>query len=249
MLRRRLLAQLAAAHPGAIVTRDTVYERFHEQTGLMLALLDGRRKLPRAEILNGLRRRVVGQDAAVEAMTDVVSLAKARFNATDRPLATLLFMGPTGVGKTECAKALAAFLFGGDEHLVRLDMNEFHSPAAAARLVGTFREPEGLLTAAVRRQPFCVVLLDEIEKAHPDVFDMLLQVTGEGRLTDAAGRTSDFSSAIVVMTSNLGTREVARRIGFGGGEEERRKAFVGAAEAFFRPESSTASIGSSPSGS
>ena len=230
------LNQLALTHRRATVTRDSVHEQFHEQTGLALALLDGRRKLPRADILGALRRRVVGQDAALEAMTDVVSLAKARLNAPDRPLATLLFMGPTGVGKTECAKALAAFLFGRDEHLVRLDMNEFGSPAAASRLVGTFFEPEGLLTAPVRQQPFCVVLLDEIEKAHPEVFDMLLQVMGEGRLTDAVGRTTDFGSAIVIMTSNLGTREVAGRIGFGGGEEERQRAFVGAAEAFFRPE-------------
>ena len=230
------LNQLAVTHPQATVTRDTVFEQFHEQSGLALALLDGRRKLSRADILGQLRRRVVGQDAALEAMTDVVSLAKARLNAPDRPLATLLFMGPTGVGKTECAKALAAFLFGWDEHLVRLDMNEFGSPGAASKLVGTFLEPEGLLTAPVRRQPFCVVLLDEIEKAHFDVFDMLLQVMGEGRLTDAVGRTTDFTSAIVIMTSNLGTREVAGRIGFGGREEERQRAFVGAAEAFFRPE-------------
>ena len=213
-----------------------MHEQFHEQTGLALALLDGRRKLPRADVLDALRRRVVGQDEALEAVTDVVSLAKARLNAPDRPLGTLLFMGPTGVGKTECAKALAAFLFGRDEHIVRLDMNEFGSPAAASRLVGTFLEPEGLLTAPVRRQPFCVVLLDEIEKAHPDVFDMLLQVMGEGRLTDAVGRTTDFGGAIVIMTSNLGTREVAQRIGFGGGEEERQRAFMDAAEAFFRPE-------------
>ena len=230
------LNQLALTYPRSPVTRDTVYEQFHEQTGLALTLLDGRRKLRRAEVLEALHRRVIGQETALEALADVVSVAKARLNATDRPLAALLFMGPTGVGKTECAKALAAYLFGRDEHLVRLDMNEFDSPAAASRLVGTFFEPEGLLTAPIRRQPFCVVLLDEIEKADPAVFDMLLQVMGEGRLTDAVGRTTDFSSAIVIMTSNLGTREVAKRIGFGGGEEARERAFVAAVEAFFRPE-------------
>ena len=198
------LNQLALTYPRSPVTRDTVYEQFHEQTGLALTLLDGRRKLRRTEVLEALHRRVIGQETALEALADVVSVAKARLNATDRPLAALLFMGPTGVGKTECAKALAAYLFGRDEHLVRLDMNEFDSPAAASRLVGTFFEPEGLLTAPIRRQPFCVVLLDEIEKADPAVFDMLLQVMGEGRLTDAVGRTTDFSSAIVIMTSNLG---------------------------------------------
>lgn len=230
------LNQLALTYPRSPVTRDTVYEQFHEQTGLALTLLDGRRKLRRADVLEALRRRVLGQETALEALADVVSVAKARLNAVDRPLAALLFLGPTGVGKTECAKALAAFLFGRDEHLVRLDMNEFDSPGAASRLVGTFFEPEGMLTAPVRRQPFCVVLLDEIEKADPAVFDMLLQVMGEGRLTDAVGRTTDFSNAIVIMTSNLGTREVAKRIGFGAGEEARERAFVAAVEAFFRPE-------------
>lgn len=230
------LNQLALTYPRSPVTRDTVYKQFHEQTGLALTLLDGRRKMRRADVLEALRRRVIGQEPVLEVLADVVSVAKARLNATDRPLATLLFAGPTGVGKTECAKALAAYLFGRDEHLVRLDMNEYDSPAAASRLVGTFLEPEGLLTAPVRRQPFCVVLLDEIEKADPSVFDMLLQVMGEGRLTDAVGRTTDFSSAIVIMTSNLGTREVAKRIGFGDGEEARERAFVAAVEAFFRPE-------------
>ena len=137
------LNQLALTYPRSPVTRDTVYAQFHEQTGLALTLLDGRRKLRRADVLEALGRRVIGQEPALEALTDVVSVAKARLNATDRPLAALLFVGPTGVGKTECAKALAAYLFGRDDHLVRLDMNEFDSPAAASRLVGTFLAPEG----------------------------------------------------------------------------------------------------------
>src|SRR5205085_3743957 len=104
-------------------------------------------------------------------------------------------------------KAIAAYLFGDADRLLRFDLNEYAAPGAAARLVGTFGQPEGLLTAAVRRQPFAVVLFDEVEKAHPEVFDLLLQVLGEGRLTDALGRTADFSNALIVLTSNLGVRE------------------------------------------
>ena len=164
------------------MTRDAVYEQFHEQTGLVLTLLDGRRRLRRADVLEELGRRVVGQEPALEALADVVSVAKARSQRDpNRPLATLLFMGARpGSARQSAPRPSPRTCSGRDEHLVRLDMNEFDSPAAAARLVGTFLEPEGLLTAPVRRRPFCVVLLDEIEKAHPAVFDMLLQVMGEG---------------------------------------------------------------------
>jgi DNA polymerase III delta prime subunit len=178
---------------------------------------------------------VVGQAEAVEALADVVSIAKARLNDPDRPLAAFLFLGPTGVGKTECAKAIARTLFGDAERLLRFDLNEFNQYGAAARLVGTFQQPEGLLTSAIRRQPFAVVLLDEIEKAHPEVFDLLLSVLGEGRLTDALGRTADFSNAIIIMTSNLGVREAAGGLGFNP-ETDRSFAYTGAAEKFFRPE-------------
>jgi hypothetical protein len=140
------------------------------------------------------------------------------------------------VGKTPLAKTLAAYLFGDAERLLRFDMNEFVAPGAAARLVGTFADPEGVLTSAVRRQPFCVVLLDEIEKAHPDVLDLLLQVMGEGRLTDALGRTTDFGNAIVILTSNLGTREAGTAVGFRSGASSDAPHYLRAAERFFRPE-------------
>src|SRR5262249_17294464 len=120
--------------------------------------------------------------------------------------------------------------------LVRLDMNEHLSPGSAARLTGTFQEPEGLLTAAVRRQPFSVVLLDEIEKAHPEVLDLLLQVLGDGRLTDGRGRTTDFANTIVVMTSNLGAREAAGALGFEAAQRDADHVYRRAAQAFFRPE-------------
>jgi DNA polymerase III delta prime subunit len=157
-------------------------------------------------------------------------------NDPDRPLGVFLFLGPTGVGKTECAKAVARYLFGNADRLLRFDLNEYGEPGASARLVGTFAQPEGLLTSAIRRQPFAVVLFDEVEKAHPEVFDLLLQVLGEGRLTDALGRTADFTNALIVLTSNLGVREAEAAFGFRQDEAARDAVFVRAAERFFRPE-------------
>jgi ATP-dependent Clp protease ATP-binding subunit ClpA len=229
------LRQLASKRPNQPISRADVYREFQEQTGLAAVLVDRSVRLDRADVLTALGRRVIGQPAALEAMADVVSVAKAQLNDPGRPLGSLLFLGPTGVGKTNAAKALAEYLFGDTERLLRFDMNEFVSPEAAARLVGTFFEPEGLLTAAVRRQPFAVVLLDEIEKAHPDVFDLLLQVLGDGRLTDALGRTTDFSNTIVILTSNLGTREADGAVGFVPAISDAPR-FVQAAENFFRPE-------------
>ncbi len=148
----------------------------------------------------------------------------------------MLLLGPTGVGKTEFAKSLANYLFGNSDRLLRFDMNEYVSPNAVPQLVGTFAQPEGLLTAAVRRQPFAVLLFDEIEKGHPDVFDLLLQVLGEGRLTDARGRTTDFSNTIIVLTSNLGTQRTESGLGFGGVSSQGASTAIRAAENFFRPE-------------
>ena len=230
------LRQLAAKHPNREVTRRDALEEFRIKSGLDLAFLDSEQRLARDDVLTALRSRIIGQDEAVEAMADVVCLAKARLNDPERPLGSLLFLGPTGVGKTECAKALAAYLFGDESRLLRFDMNEFISPHAAARLAGTFDQPEGLLTSAVRREPFCVLLFDEIEKAHPDVFDLLLQVLGEARLTDALGRTTDFSNAVVILTSNLGTREAAAEVGFVPGGQATGSVYVKAVESFFRPE-------------
>jgi ATP-dependent Clp protease ATP-binding subunit ClpC len=221
--------------PRPKVDRDAVLSDLAARSGLSLAFLDPKERLDRDDVRDKLAALVVGQSAAVEALADVVSIAKARLNDPDRPLAAFLLLGPTGVGKTECAKAAARVLFGDADRLVRIDLNEFNQPGAAARLVGTFSQPEGLLTAAVRRQPFAVVLLDEIEKADREVFDLLLQVLGEGRLTDALGRTADFTNAIVLMTSNLGVREAEGSLGFGESSEKDR-VYERAAERFFRPE-------------
>ena len=230
------LRRLAVKCPNLEATRQSVLEEFHAQSGLSLAFLDQRTRLERTEVLDALRSQVIGQEAALNAAADVVCIARARLNDPERPLASFLFLGPTGVGKTQCAKALAAYLFGDADKIIRFDMNEYVSSEAVPQLVGTFARPDGLLTSAVRRQPFAVVLLDEIEKAHPDVFDLLLQVLGEGRLTDALGRTVDFTSTIVVLTSNLGVRQAQARLGLLRGEGEDEAAFLQAAEKFFRPE-------------
>jgi ATP-dependent Clp protease ATP-binding subunit ClpA len=220
---------------GAISRHSTLLE-FAAQTGLQFTFLDRDARLERQSVINALARQVVGQEAAVQAAADVIGIAKARLNDPDRPLATFLFLGPTGVGKTQSAKALAAYLFGDPERLLRFDLNEYAVAGAAARLVGTFSQPEGHLTSAIRRQPFAVVLFDEVEKAHPEVFDLLLQVLGEGRLTDALGRTADFSNALIVLTSNLGVRESEGHLGLRSDEAARDALFVQAAERFFRPE-------------
>jgi hypothetical protein len=151
-------------------------------------------------------------------------------------VAGLLFVGPTGVGKTECARALAATLYGHEDRLVRFDMNEFVGHDSVARLVGSGGHPDGLLTAALRRQPFSVVLLDEVEKAHPDALNLLLQILGDGRLTDALGRTADFTQAILIMTSNLGAREVSRSLGLRNQAEQEELTYLKAVRDYFPPE-------------
>ncbi|HKV42493.1 MAG TPA: AAA family ATPase [Blastocatellia bacterium] len=232
----RFLNQLAVKYAGLGITRQLALDEFKGRSGLSVAFLDARHSLDWKVVARAISQRVKGQDAAVEACADAVTLARARLNDPSRPLACLLFLGPTGVGKTQCAKSLAAYLFGRADRLTRFDMNEFSAASAVPRLVGTFDQPEGLLTASVRRQPFAVILLDEIEKAHPTVFNLLLQVMGDGRLTDARGRTADFTNSILIMTSNLGARDAGRVLGFGHDASRERAIYVDAAEKFFRPE-------------
>jgi ATP-dependent Clp protease ATP-binding subunit ClpB len=189
---------------------DDVAEVVAAWTGIPAGrLLEGETaKLLRME--EGLGARLVGQRAAVRAVSDAVRRARAGISDPDRPTGSFLFLGPTGVGKTELAKALAGFLFDDDRAMVRIDMSEYGEKHSVARLVGAppgyvGYEEGGQLTEAVRRRPYSVVLLDEVEKAHPEVFDVLLQVLDDGRLTDGQGRTVDFRNAIIILTSNLGS--------------------------------------------
>jgi ATP-dependent Clp protease ATP-binding subunit ClpB len=165
-----------------------------------------------------LHERVVGQDEAVRLVADAIRRSRAGLSDPNRPYGSFLFLGPTGVGKTELCKALAAFLFDSEDHLIRVDMSEFMEKHSVARLIGAppgyvGYEEGGHLTEAVRRKPYAVILLDEIEKAHPDVFNVLLQVLDDGRMTDGQGRTVDFKNTVVVMTSNLGSQMIQSMAG------------------------------------
>jgi len=187
-----------------------------------------------------LHQRVIGQDEAVTVVSDAIRRSRAGLSDPNRPNGSFLFLGPTGVGKTELTKALASFLFDTEEAMVRVDMSEFMEKHSVARLIGAppgyvGYEEGGYLTEAVRRKPYSVVLLDEVEKAHPDVFNILLQVLDDGRLTDGHGRTVDFRNTVIVMTSNLGSHIIQEQ----GGEEnyETMKASVMTIVAqHFRPE-------------
>ena len=232
----RMLQSLAAKHKLGEVTRAEALAEFSARSGLSVSFLDDCSELDYARVIESLTAEVIGQKAAVTACADAVSIAKARLNDTIRPIASFLFLGPTGVGKTQCAKALAKYLFGDRERLIRFDMNEFGSYYSVARLTGTFDAPEGLLTSAVRRSPFAVLLFDEIEKAHPAVFDLLLGVMGDGRLTDARGQLVDFSNTIIILTSNLGAREASSDLGFRQTNRSDASVYRLAAEKFFKPE-------------
>jgi ATP-dependent Clp protease ATP-binding subunit ClpB len=181
---------------------------------------------------------VVGQDEAVAAVANAVRRGRAGLSDPNRPIGSFIFLGPTGVGKTELARALAEFLFDNDQAMVRIDMSEYMEKHTVARLIGAppgyvGYEEGGQLTEAVRRRPYTVILFDEIEKAHPDVFNILLQLLEDGRLTDGQGRTVDFRNTVVIMTSNLGTAVLQdERIP----EAERRRLVVEAVRAHFRPE-------------
>ncbi|MCC6510737.1 MAG: ATP-dependent Clp protease ATP-binding subunit, partial [Pirellulaceae bacterium] len=218
-----------------IITPAGLLYHLHQRTGTNLRLLHGHLG-NQAEVEEALSRKVIGQKDAIAAMARVVVRFTQKLQPSDRPVGVLLFLGPTGVGKTESSKALTELLFSDASHMIRIDMNEITTALAAEQLVGTFDQPEGRLTSAVRRQPHSVVMLDEIEKAHPDVFDYLLQVLGEGRLTDARGRVVDFRSSIIVLTSNLGSTHQGTQLGFEGDAQQQSLAYCRAAERFFRPE-------------
>ena len=201
-----------------MVGAEEIAEVVSRSTGIPVSkLMQGERdKLLQME--TKLHERVVGQDAAITAVADAIRRSRAGLSDPNRPLGSFLFLGPTGVGKTELCKALAAFLFDSDEMMVRIDMSEFMEKHSVSRLIGAppgyvGYEEGGTLTEAVRRKPYSVILLDEVEKAHPDVFNVLLQVLDDGRLTDGQGRTVDFKNAVIVMTSNLGSHLIMQMAG------------------------------------
>ena len=190
-----------------IVTEQDVTAAFSHETGLPLLLLEESLPLDMATTRQWFAERIIGQNDAASVIINLLMTYKAKLSRPDRPIASLLFVGPTGVGKTEMAKALAEFLYQDQKRMIRIDMNEYAEYGAAERLIRGTARGEGVLTAKVRQQPFAVVLLDEFEKAHANVFDLLLQVLGEGRLTDAAGRVADFRNCVILMTSNLGVEK------------------------------------------
>jgi len=205
------------------------------------------KKLLRME--DELHKRVIGQDVAITAVSKAIRRSRAGIKDPKRPAGSFIFLGPSGVGKTELGRTLAEFLFGDEDAMVRIDMSEYMEKHAVSRLVGSppgyvGYDEGGQLTEAVRRKPYSVLLLDEIEKAHPDVFNILLQILEDGRLTDAQGRTVDFRNAIVIMTSNIGAKDIARNVSFGFGTsdetgasyEEMKDRIMGELKKVFRPE-------------
>ena len=236
------LAELAGGEPSRTVGETEVASVIAARTGIPVGELVAGELERLQELEADLHRRVVGQDAAVAVVADTIRRARVGLAEPDRPLGTFLFLGPTGVGKTELVKALSERLFASERALVRIDMSEYREPHTVARLIGS---PPGYvgygdggqLTEPVRRRPYSVVLLDEIEKAHPEVWNVLLQLMDDGRLTDGEGRTVDFTNAVVVMTSNLGAGTARRGIGFTAGEpaaEDER--MLAAAKGAFLPE-------------
>ncbi|WP_344321697.1 ATP-dependent Clp protease ATP-binding subunit, partial [Streptomyces macrosporus] len=233
------------------VTVEDIADIVSRQTGIPVSTLTQEEKSRLLALEEHLHQRVVGQDEAVSVVAEAVLRSRAGLSSPNRPIGSFLFLGPTGVGKTELARALAEALFGTDDRMVRLDMSEYQERHTVSRLVGAppgyvGHEEAGQLTEAVRRHPYSLLLLDEVEKAHPDVFNILLQVLDDGRLTDSQGRTVDFTNTVIVMTSNLGSEAITGRggaLGFTSGgtgaeadEAARRERVLRPLREHFRPE-------------
>ena len=222
------------------VGAEEIAEIVSRMTGIPVSkMMEGEReKLLRMEDV--LHQRVVGQDEAVRAVADAIRRSRSGLADPNKPYGSFLFLGPTGVGKTELCKTLASFLFDSEEHLIRVDMSEYMEKHSVARLIGAppgyvGYEEGGYLTEQVRRKPYSVILLDEVEKAHPDVFNILLQVLDDGRLTDGQGRTVDFKNTVVVMTSNIGSQHI-QELGADAPYEAVKAAVMGDVKDYFRPE-------------
>ncbi len=221
------------------VGAEEIAEVVSRATGIPVAKMMQGEKDKLLQMETKLHDRVVGQDEAISAVANAIRRSRSGLSDPNRPTGSFLFLGPTGVGKTELCKALAGFLFDSEDHLVRIDMSEFMEKHSVARLIGAppgyvGYEEGGYLTEAVRRKPYAVLLLDEIEKAHPDVFNVLLQVLDDGRLTDGQGRTVDFKNTVIVMTSNIGSQLIQSMVGQD--SEDIKEAVTGELKNHFRPE-------------
>jgi len=221
------------------VGAEEIAEVVSRATGIPVAKMMQGEKDKLLQMEGKLHERVVGQDEAISAVANAIRRSRSGLSDPNRPTGSFLFLGPTGVGKTELCKALAGFLFDSEEHLIRIDMSEFMEKHSVARLIGAppgyvGYEEGGYLTEAVRRKPYAVLLLDEVEKAHPDVFNVLLQVLDDGRLTDGQGRTVDFKNTVIVMTSNIGSQLIQSMVGED--SEDIKDAVVGELKNHFRPE-------------
>mgnify|MGYP001377050878 FL=1 len=222
-----------------VVSEEEISEIVSKWTGIPVAKLTASQKSKTLNLADELHKRVVGQDEAVEYVSDAIIRSKAGIKDPSKPIGSFLFLGPTGVGKTELAKTLAEALFDNEQNMVRIDMSEYMEKYSVSRLIGAppgyvGYDEGGQLTEAVRRKPYSVVLFDEVEKAHPDVFNVLLQVLDDGRITDSQGRTVDFKNTIIIMTSNIGGVDIAE----GGGEitDEIRETVMNKLKQHFRPE-------------
>jgi len=223
------------------VTEDEIAEVVSDWTGIPVSRMVEAERQKLLELESRLHERLIGQDEAVVAVSNAVRRSRSGLQDESRPVGSFLFLGPTGVGKTELCKSLAAVLFDDESAMVRLDMSEYMERHSVSRLIGAppgyvGYEEGGKLTEAVRRTPYSVVLLDEIEKAHPDVMNLLLQLLDDGRLTDSHGRTVDFANCIVVMTSNIGSQLIRRVAEEGGDAEEMRESVQTTLEGRLLPE-------------
>jgi len=234
----KMMNQLAVKYKFQTIDVPEVRDAFETMSGLNEMIFDTSLTFEEDQVRKAIASKLVGQEDAVEELTHLVHQIKAKLNNPRKPLGSFLFIGPTGVGKTQAAKVLCRYLTGDESQLMRFDMNEFIDSGAVSRLIGDYNNPEGQLTSRVRYQPFGVLLLDELEKAHPKVHDILLQVLDDGRLTDSLGRTVDFSNTIIIMTSNIGARQADSQLGFETSSKaaSEKAIYRKAVENFFRPE-------------
>ncbi len=233
-----LRRQTGGQHP-SLVSRQSVIAQFSEETGMPSFIIDPEQHMDPKAVTEHFNARIFGQEEAVDRLTGVLAAVKTALARTGKPIASLLLVGPTGVGKTELAKQLAAFMFGSPSRMTRFDMSEYATPYAVQRLTGYSYASEGQLTSAIRKAPFGVLLFDEIEKADPAFFDLLLQVLSEGRLTDSQSKLVNFCSTIIIMTSNVGANHLQLNpIGWQKelGTQDIRSHFLNAVQKHFRPE-------------